>query len=517
MTSQEWVSLVACAGLLALAVLALVRVGRSPLALPLSLLSIALSTWNFAAFAHSGAAEEGWRLISLVAALMTAPCTLHFILSFVGRRRQLAWAMFGTYGLFGAGALAAMGGVWWAALAERVTSRGFALAALVLALPVLCAGFALLLLHLRRALTPDERARAGLVLLGLTLLVALLGTDLLAELGFGVPRLGNLGTLLGLPVMATVALRFHLFGKDLSAHAALYAALLAMGGVLAYLAVFHLFAGQMAALGVGTAAITLGLLAATRRGVTAFVAQRERLQHLATLGRFSAQMAHDLKNPLAAMKGAAQYLKEEHAQGRPWDAQGEFLDLLLEQVERLERVVGTYQRLGRVEPLRTPLDVNHLVERVLSLQSFAGHAEVTIQRELAAELPRCEADFDLLANALENLVRNAFEAMPRGGTLTVRTQGDGAEVVLSVEDSGEGMDARTAERAFDDFYTTKATGSGMGLAFVRRVVEAHGGSVSLTSREGRGTLIHLRLPAGAAPEGAPTPGASGEGTPWPSL
>jgi signal transduction histidine kinase len=99
----------------------------------------------------------------------------------------------------------------------------------------------------------------------------------------------------------------------------------------------------------------------------------------------------------------------------------------------------------------------------------------------------------------------------------VRTQGDGAEVVLSVEDSGEGMDARTAERAFDDFYTTKATGSGMGLAFVRRVVEAHGGRVSLTSREGRGTLIHLRLPAGAAPEGAPTPGAPGEGTPWPSL
>ena len=83
------------------------------------------------------------------------------------------------------------------------------------------------------------------------------------------------------------------------------------------------------------------------------VTQRERLERLATLGRFSAQMAHDLKNPIAALKGAAQYLKEEHAQGRPWDDKGDFLDLLLEQVERLDRVVSTYQRLGRVEPLRS--------------------------------------------------------------------------------------------------------------------------------------------------------------------
>lgn len=514
MTSQAWVSLVACAGLLALAVLALARVGKSPLALPLSLLSLALSTWNFAGFAYARSAERDWQLVALMAALMTAPCTLHFILSFVGRRRQLAWAMYGAYAAFGVPALLSLVGLGVDAVAERVTSTGFARAILALAVPVLCGGFGLLLMHLRRAVRPDEKDRAGLVLLGLTLLVALLGTDLTAALGWDVPRLGNLGTLLGLPVMATVALRFNLFGSDLPAGAALSAALLALVGVVAYLGVFRLFAGELGPLVVGTAATTLGMLAATRRVFTALTAQRERLQHLATLGRFSAQMAHDLKNPLAAMKGAAQYLQEEHARGHAWDDKGDFLELLLEQVDRLERVVGTYQRLGRVEPLRTPLDVNQLVERVLSLQAFAGYAGVTIQRELAAEPPRCAADFDLLANALENLVRNAFEAMPQGGILTVRTAVEGQSVVLAVEDTGEGMDARTAERAFDDFYTTKATGSGLGLAFVRRVVEAHGGQVSLTSQEGRGTIVHLRLPAGDA-EAAPT--TSGEGTPWPSL
>jgi signal transduction histidine kinase len=170
----------------------------------------------------------------------------------------------------------------------------------------------------------------------------------------------------------------------------------------------------------------------------------------------------------------------------------------LEQVERLDRVVGTYQRLARVEPLLKPVDLTRLVESVLSLQSFA-QPSVLLVHELASGLPPCAGDEDLLANALENLVRNAFEAMPGGGTLTVRTRAEGAGVVLSVEDTGEGMDARTRERAFDEFFTTKATGSGLGLAFVRRVLEAHGGSVSLTSGEGRGTIVRLHLPGASVP------------------
>jgi signal transduction histidine kinase len=502
MTSQVWISLVACAGLLALAGLALARVGRSPLALPLSVLSIALATWNFADFALARSGESGWRLITTAAALMSAPSALHFVLTFVGERRRMAAVVYGAYGVFGALAAAALAGLGSARVAGWVAWRGFALVALGLAAPLLVWSFWRLALHQRREARSSERARAGLLLTGLLLLLALLGTDLCAALGLDVPRLGNLGTLLGLPVMAGVSLRLRLFEQELSSRTALYALLLAAVGVMAYLAVFRLFAAEAGALVVGTSAITFALLAATRRGVSSLTAQRERLEHLATLGRFSAQMAHDLKNPIAALKGAAQYLKEEHARGRPWDDKGDFLDLLLEQVERLDRVVGTYQRLGRVEPLLQPLEVNQLVSSVLSLQAFAGRPDVALRLELAPQLPRCPGDWDLLANALENLVRNAFEAMPRGGTLTVRTAAEGESVVLSVEDSGEGMDARTRERAFDDFFTTKATGSGLGLAFVRRVVEAHGGRVALTSQEGRGTVVRLHLPASEARAGA---------------
>jgi signal transduction histidine kinase len=472
-------------------------VGRSPLALPLSLLSITLATWNFSGFALERSGDTGWPLVGFAAGLMTVPCTLHFILSFVGRRRRFAWVMYGTYAVAGALGMAMVAGLGSPALADRLLTQRFGLIVTVLVGPPLAGGFALLVLHLRRAQHADERARAGLVLLGLTLLVALLLTELAAELGLEVPRLGNLGTLLGVPVMATVALRFGLFGSDGGApRMALHAAVVAGLGVLAYLAVFRFFAGQAGTLVVCTTAVTFSLVAATRRGVTAFVTRGERMERLATLGRFSAQMAHDLKNPIAAMKGAAQYLKEEHARGQPWDGHGEFLDLLLEQVERLDRVVDTYQRLARVEPLPRPVELGPLVEGVLSLQSFASPGKVSIIRELTPGLPPCAGDADLLANALENLVRNAFEAMPKGGTLTVRTLRDGAGVAMEVEDTGEGMDARTRERAFDDFFTTKASGSGLGLAFVRRVVEAHGGEVSLTSREGHGTVVRLRLPAG---------------------
>jgi signal transduction histidine kinase len=513
MEGQVWISLVACAALLGLAGLALTRVGRSPLALPLSVLSISLATWNFADFALGRSGEAGWRLITLAASLMSAPPGLHFILTFVGERRRLAWAMYSAYAVFGVLAGVALVGLGLAPVAAWVGTHLFAFLSLGLAALVLLAGFGLLVLHLRREARLEERARAGLLLTGLTLLLGLLGTDVCAELGLGVPRLGNLGTLLGLPVMAAVALRLKLFGREMPNSSALYALLLSLGGVLAYLAVFRLFAAEYGALVVGTSAITFALLAVTLRGVIARATQRERLEHLATLGRFSAQMAHDLKNPIAALKGAAQYLKEEHARGQSWNDKGEFLDLLLEQVERLDRVVGTYQRLGRVEPLLQPLDVNQLASSVLALQAFTGRPEVTLRRELAEGLPRCPGDWDLLANALENLVRNAFEAMPGGGTLTVRTASEGASVAVSVEDTGKGMDARTRERAFDDFFTTKATGSGLGLAFVRRVVEAHGGQVALTSQEGRGTVILLRLPVREEPVSALP---AGEGASWPS-
>jgi signal transduction histidine kinase len=171
---------------------------------------------------------------------------------------------------------------------------------------------------------------------------------------------------------------------------------------------------------------------------------------------------------------------------------------MLEQIARIDRLVDVYGRLARADPERQELDLNALVSTVLALPALTG-AGVSIKTELEPELPRCPADPHMVARVLENVVRNAMEAMPDGGTITVRTtrsdRDSEAGVALSVQDTGAGMDARTRERAFDDFFTTKPTGSGLGLAFVRRVVEAHGGDASLESARGRGTVVRVWLPA----------------------
>ena len=242
----------------------------------------------------------------------------------------------------------------------------------------------------------------------------------------------------------------------------------------------------------------LGHVSVLARDMVAIVGAR----NASALGRkFASQMAHDLKNPLASLKGALQFLEEERRRGRSLDDQHDFLGLMLEQVERLGRVADEYERIGRVEPVRRHVDVNQVVGRVVALEPFAAKGGISIVTDLAPDLPPCDIDADLVARALENLVRNALEAMPDGGNLTVRTAAGRAgnvregRVIVSVEDCGKGMDARQAERAFNEFYTTKATGSGLGLAFVKRVAEAHGGDASLKSRVGEGTVVEMRLPA----------------------
>ena len=217
----------------------------------------------------------------------------------------------------------------------------------------------------------------------------------------------------------------------------------------------------------------------------------------AEFGELLILLAHDLKNPLAAAKGAAEYLTEElrRAGGGP---NQEFAQLVVSQLDRLNTVIDRYHRLSKLEPQFSALDGNQLVTKVLALQRFAGQSPITIDTKLAAPAPHFSGDPDLLASALENLVKNGMEAMPKGGTLTVSTSlttdRDEPRVVLAVQDTGAGFDARAREQAFELFFTTKATGSGLGLAFVRQVARAHGGDAAISSREGAGTTVSLMLP-----------------------
>lgn len=469
---------VACVGVFALALLSLQRVGRSPLALPLALLCFDLLVWNAASLAYDATGDLRLRWLDVSTSPLTAPLAVELVLAFVGERRRwrpvriVYWAWFGAL-----------------ALLSAVIRDGFAgsrlWAALHLAGLLPAMGFAVLLLARHRS-DGLERARARLLLAAMA--VGALGgaSEVLDNLYPWVPELGSVSVLVAVGLVSLVALRLRLFDDAVSLDAAALAVLLACAAAAAQLFVLRALGGNAAALTLATAAGALALAAVVRRASLRSAEEKARVGQLATLGRFSAQMAHDLRNPLAALRGAAQVIERDVP-----PAQREFVKLMIDQIDRLDGTVERYRRLSQVQPLRARISLNDVVRQVLALQAFASGG-VAVRAELAEPLPECDGDRELLATALENLLRNAFES--GAGAVTVRTSLDGGALLLSAEDDGPGMDARTRERAFDDFFTTKASGSGLGLAFVRRVAEAHGGEALLSARAGRGTVVSLRLP-----------------------
>jgi two-component system sensor histidine kinase HydH len=497
MAASTWLHLSAASGHLTLGMLSLARGRASALARPLALLSFAMFGFCFADVALDLTGAPIWNVLDSFFSALAPPPALQLCVAFVGASRAQLRLVVAGYIAFGLLALSSAAGLvtpWGLAWSSSSAWHYTFLAGWV---PVLVVIVTLLVRHLLATNDPVEKARTRVMLVALAIGGSIAGADeLIDAAGLPLPHSASIGTLLGTSLVAIAVFRFRLFDRDLSASTAVYASALAVAGVVAYIAVFEILGGNVAALVFGTVTVTLVLGAAVREVSSSLATQRERTDRLAVLGRFSSQMAHDLKNPLAAMKGALQFLKEERARGKPLDEQHEFIDVMLEQVERLHRVVDDYQRIGRVEAVRRQVDVNDLVRSVVALEPFASTGGVSLATELAPDLPACELDVDLVSGALENLIRNALEAMPDGGTLTVKTERDADEsVALSVTDAGEGMDARRAERAFDDFYTTKPTGSGLGLAFVRRVARAHGGEASLRSQVGVGTIVRVRLPA----------------------
>ena len=504
MTTQNWVTLIACVGELAVAVLLAVRASGSPLATPLMILSIDLCAWNFAQLGYYRSGRLEWHLLDMVASPLGIALTFQFMLRFLGRSRQLRGVLATVFVYYGALAAIAALGIGYLPARRLALSPAWSWAWLAGVVPLSMVIVTLLVVHLRRVGSIEERNRTQLLLAAVVAISPLAQSEVWADLGFAVPRLGSVGIFTFNAILLIAVLRFRLFDRKLSGATALSATVLAALGALAYLSVFHAAGNSAALLVFGTVAVTLILLAAARLASDTVISRRDQLVRFATLGRMSTQMAHDLKNPLAALKGAAQLLREERLQGRSIDDKVEFLDLLVEQSDRLQVAIEKYQRLGRIEAVRTPVQVNELVRGLVALRTLGGGHEIHVRTDLAGDLPACLLDRELVAGALENLLQNAVEASPSSRPVIVRTAVATARhargVLLSVEDQGVGMSARTRQWALDDFFTTKTKGSGLGLPFVRRVAEAHGGEVTLVSKEGAGTTVRLFLPVdGATP------------------
>ena len=241
-----------------------------------------------------------------------------------------------------------------------------------------------------------------------------------------------------------------------------------------------------------------------RRELASADAQLQRSKRLSALGEMAAGIAHEVRNPLAAIQLYASMIVQD------LDAlDGEFGEPLrcasqiASAVRGLDGIVGDVLSFAReVEPKPAPLTVTDVYDRVISAHLPAIESAAVAVNRIYIDTPDLivAADPDLLHRALLNLVRNAVDAMsqteaPRILTLGAREVEDGLS--LSVRDTGPGIDRDTVDRLFNPFFTTRATGTGLGLAIVHRIIDAHGGTVSVTDNPDaeHGAAFELCLPA----------------------
>ena len=216
-------------------------------------------------------------------------------------------------------------------------------------------------------------------------------------------------------------------------------------------------------------------------------------RQLAQLGRLSATLAHEIRNPLGAMKGLTQIVQED----LPRDHRAnELMSTVVSEAERLEKLVTDLLAFARPRPLSVQsVVVDELVASVaLLLQSSATNRGVTIEFDRPKEPLEVRADPDGLRQILLNVIGNALDATPTPGTIDLKLAGRGSTVEILVMDRGPGLGSEDPEELFQPFRTTKTQGSGLGLAVSRQIVERLGGSISLENRPEGGTICRIQLP-----------------------
>jgi signal transduction histidine kinase len=216
---------------------------------------------------------------------------------------------------------------------------------------------------------------------------------------------------------------------------------------------------------------------------------------LAALGRLTSGVAHEVKNPLNAMMIHLELLREK-LDTSPSEVR-QSLEVIGSEIRRLDRVVQGFLRFMRPQELAfKTLDLNALLAGVAALldAEWRSHG-VHFASETDPSLPAINADEELLRQAFLNILQNACQAMPNGGTITIRTEREGRELIrVSIADEGGGVAAEDVEKIFKLYYTTKANGSGIGLSLVYRIVQMHDGAIEVRSEVGRGTTMTVRLP-----------------------
>jgi len=218
-----------------------------------------------------------------------------------------------------------------------------------------------------------------------------------------------------------------------------------------------------------------------------------RAERMSAVGEMSASIAHEIRNPLVAIGGFTRYILKRIPEDDP---NRHYLDIIVNEVDRLENILtGVLDFVRTVKVHRVPSEINQIIRQVFEvLEPEIVETSIEPKLELSDNLPQLLVDPDRLRQVLINVYRNAIQAMPQGGVLTVRSFERDDRVLLEVEDTGIGMSDPENVKIFDPFYTSKHTGLGLGLTISSQILKIHGGSISTRAGKDRGTVIVIEIP-----------------------
>lgn len=240
-------------------------------------------------------------------------------------------------------------------------------------------------------------------------------------------------------------------------------------------------------------------------------------EHLSAVGQLSRGIAHEIRNPLNFISLSIDHIRTKY---RPADGAGaegfeKLVESMKEEIHRLDRLVRDFLDYGRPLKLdRQPCGTRELLADVVEIVRAKAESDRIRIVEAYDALPELRLDAELMKSCLFNVVMNAFQAMPEGGTLTLRSEERDGRFVLRIGDTGTGMSAEQLARIFEPFFTTKSQGLGLGLAMTRRVIEEHGGKIEIASVEGQGSEVTISLPLTPPAEAGQADAGPEEEQPW---
>ena len=431
-----WSAFAAVAINIVFVILILARTSKSTTNRLFLLTCAAVIIWNLGISMKYYSGRGVWLYFASIGSPMIPAFLFHLTRTLIKRPSGDPWINV-AYSIAGVLSLSSFLAVYSPAVKQFVDSQNWNLYFLALLMPFVIASM-VIMFHAIRVRPPDVEIQQIKYILIATVIGTCTGlTDLVQIFGIPVPRLGHAGSLVFSSIIAI--------------------------GIFKY-----------------------------RRSYDILAQMRSKLE---LFSEAAAGISHEIRNPLSSIRGAVNLLAAGVPNGMPSVDMREYVDIIKEEIARLDCILGNFQQLTKPLCLsKEPLSVNDILLRTVRLAD-AGAATLSISVDLASDLPAVNADAAMLKQVFINLIKNASEACPGDGELTISTTRAPRGVDISFRDNGEGIPRDLIGSIFEPFFTTKRTGMGMGLAISRRLIAAHEGRLDAENNATRGATFTIYLPA----------------------